>query len=201
MNHYARSTQTQCFKRETKIYPCTQESTTQMYKRKNPKKRKPQESVEPTDAQFEVSTIINHMVVQGDKLLYNVEWKPTIYSTQETFLKWLGSVKNISEITCKGSIHSVKRRKTTKYLVEWKSSWLAPEALVGCDEILPAYILLNMKKHCESILAHNSYVFCIFIFIYLHFVHFIHVAHRVENGLHQHCEACYSLTRRRHRSV
>ena len=101
-------------------------------------------------ADFEVLKIKNHMILNDNLVLYNVEWKPSIYKTPDQFIHWIDHVQNITEIPLS------KNSKKCKYKIQWKDSWLPPDRLDGCDEILPAYILLHMRRKSDYIIQENS---------------------------------------------
>eukprot|EP01083_Nonionella_stella_P143771 447515_1 len=101
---------------------------------------------------FEVSEIENHIVINNNTILYNVRWKACYYNSSKEFLPWLNHVKNITKIyISNGNNKNVSC--VTQYKVEWKNSWLPTESLEGCDEILPAYILSNMKRSADTVVA------------------------------------------------
>ena len=129
-----------------------------------PRRQKSKKRSHNNHADFEVSKIKNHMILKDNLILYNVEWKPTIYNSTDQFIHWIDTVQNITEIplnssNSNNSNNSKSKHKKCKYKVQWKDSWLPPERLTGCDEILPAYILLNMKQKSNIIIQENSYLY------------------------------------------
>eukprot|EP01083_Nonionella_stella_P236743 831164_1 len=132
-----------------------------MSKRQKSKRKSQNQRNKPKTptTEFEVAKIVNHIVLEN-KTLYNVEWKPTIFQSPDHFLQWIDEVKNITKIHNHiDGINGLNSIHTNKchYKIEWKDSWLTREQLNGCDEILPAYILLNMRQQCHSIIQNKKF--------------------------------------------
>eukprot|EP01083_Nonionella_stella_P152423 488514_1 len=100
------------------------------------------------EGDFEVIAIISHIKIKKNMILYRVRWKPVTFTCEADVLQWISDVKNIQKMY-------VDNRITIQ--VEWKDSWLPTESLEGCDEILPAYILSNIKKSADAISAHQKF--------------------------------------------
>ena len=84
--------------------------------------------------EFETEKIICDKLHNG-KRYYLVQWKNTTTSCLDSYKYWKNDVKKVI------------KKNDEQYVIVWKNTWMLFEDLiVGSDEILGAYLLLNLRK-------------------------------------------------------